>query len=251
MHFRNTIIGDGNCFYCSVIDQLRRKEILQENLQWLQELNRLAQQMYHKPNNAEALKNFSISEDTAFGQEFTKRQHARVNTTLPYLTAFALRNFVCDIAESQYCGPNISPRNREVAEVVMVQENYDRQIPLDINQFVSMHRRPGDWANQFFINITSYLLKIPIQITTDAANSTEANLFPFESNVEKFPGKTFMILGYHFVDNEGNHYQSLWPDQDGLNTTVGALAYQSGSAIPGLVIAVSVDGKPKFPRLLT
>ena len=112
-------------------------------------------------------------------QAFSKRMHSTPNRDLPYLTPFALREFVCDVAQDQYCGPNINPRNREVAEVFMAQENYGREIPITISQLVSMQRRAGSWADQFFINITSELLKIPIQITTDTNISTEARICAF------------------------------------------------------------------------
>ena len=70
--------GDGNCGWHSLVDQLKRRDIFNQNKNRLQIINQCAQKKYH----------------------YLKREGDDSPNELPYLTHIILRQIICDHLEA-------------------------------------------------------------------------------------------------------------------------------------------------------
>ena len=153
---------DGNCWWESLIDQLKRPDVRRQNEQRLVWLNNIAREKYSQCKSA--WDNFPSG--------------------YPYLTPFILRQMVCDYV-LQY---TLEEFGSNASDTDFGQMLHD----------IEEQRKDHIWAEDQFCEATTEVLQMPIRITHENSTAEE----PFRYLTHKFSQKIPIIIGhqtnYHF-----------------------------------------------------
>ena len=175
--------SNGACFYLCLKDQISRSDISHENLGHFEALDAKAKQMYL--NNLEAWQKYKVG-----------NVNHRPGKKFKYLTAWSLRNLVCDLVQFW--------KDNEICGRKQFLTLHSETCGKSIDQLIAFQRSDLEWAQDLFIDAAVELLQVPIWMFTEY--STKEYPFPIEKGTF-FRQKSAMIIGSW----KNQHFQSFIP----------------------------------------
>ena len=183
LSYNESTPGDGACFYHCLVNQISREDIAQENSDTLEAINLKAKQKY--------LENYGAQ------QKYNEKALVhRPTSRYKYITAWSLRQLVCDLVEF-WLASNFTDKQDFL-------QMHSEVSGKTIERLVELHRSDKDWAEDLFIDTAVHLLKVPILMITE--HSTVDNPYPIEKGI-CYTGKTPIYIGSW----DNRHFQSFMP----------------------------------------